>query len=85
VSIKVGDLAQTIFPAKCGCLTNIGHIFTVVEIREHNAYCPQCLKDLSKYVLAKSDHGIWFGVHRLKRIPPLDELEREQERKEITA
>jgi hypothetical protein len=89
MSIKVGDLVAVIhWPC---CNGDIGLVFNVTGLKPATGvggYCSHC-GDRSKHSTtcqnAINAKGSIFPVHWLKRIPPLDELEKEQERKEIAA
>jgi hypothetical protein len=83
--IKVGDLVVVVCLTDCGCRARIGSIGTVASFQDGEADCVDCHKTLGPYLSAKWTNGWWFGVHRLKRIPPLDEMERDQIVEELTA
>ena len=79
--ISAGDLVQIVRPAPCcGNEYGMGLIFRVVSL-DGNGHCMKC----GAYPLLGawgSRHGVIFS--RLKRIPPLDELEGEKRDEEIT-
>jgi hypothetical protein len=89
VSIKVGDLVMLI--KTCGCHTNTnvaGYISVVSKITAvTDMPCQNCGKQWPSSV--NFPIGKWgdacVPASWVKKIPPLDELEKEQERKEITA
>lgn len=76
--IKVGDLVVVVRRADCGCGTWMGYVGTVALFQGGTAKCVECRKVLGPYMSAKLTNGWWFAVHRLKRIPPLEELEGEK-------
>lgn len=83
--IKVGDLVQVVRPARCGCPTIIGgYVFRVDEIRKVAGCCTKCGAKVPVEQTAWGDQGA-VSIWRLKRIPPLDELEGEKRDEEITA
>lgn len=78
--IQVGDLVQVVKPPRCGCTTTLGLIFKVQGFEIVTGSCGTCRKYPSRDLLAESgipsDRGTYgFEPFRLKRIPPLDELE----------
>ena len=88
MSIKKGDLVMVVKSLhSCAApSTAMGKIFTVTRISHLAAtYCNGCYTPLGPQDVA---HGLPSGeqpLWRLKRIHPLYELEREQEKKEFTA
>lgn len=78
--ISVGDLVQIIKPIHCcGRGKSIGKIFTVHHFEPFVGSCGDCGTMGDGRMLAcpgQSWHG--YSVERLKRIPPLEELEREK-------
>ena len=81
--IQVGDLAMVVNPRRCSCPQNsLGRIIKVCAITpsiSDNWRCPKCWKVYKKLVgegpSAIDENGKKRGLYRLKRIPPLDELE----------
>lgn len=78
--INVGDLVVVVKPRpQCGCADRLGEIFRVTEIEtgEWGAKCLTCFKveDTTAYFSVAYGGSNSVGIHRLKRIPPLDELE----------
>lgn len=75
--IAVGDLVVIVRPRECGCTTAIGRVFRVSGLITDFHHCKNCGHKTwpRKYLLATGfeDHG--YSLNRLKRIPPLDELE----------
>ena len=76
--IQVGDLVQVIYPLPC-CKANgsFGLIFIVKHI-ERSTRCPLCKMDTShEFRAGNAEVGIGNGfvLSRLKKIPPLSELE----------
>ena len=87
--ISVGDLVQVVRPTKC-CDRHVGVIFTVTEICQSTGgpwYCPGCGASGISQGLFPYARGYANGVamRLLKRIPPLDELESEDKKEELTA
>ena len=87
--IQVGDLVVAIKPRGCGCPSSKTPIFVVTEITNADVRCADCNKLMSK-PSAKSGEishqtGKWIGceMRRLKRIPPLSELEGERTDEDI--
>ena len=74
-AIAVGDLVQIVRARTC-CAehTGWGKCFRVAEIHDIALYCCYCKTELPKQVYAFGE-GSGAEIHRLKRIPPLDELE----------
>lgn len=88
--ISVGDLVQVVRPPTCPEApvdSGLGHTFVVEGIRDHTAgMCAYC-NDLHTHgpaLFAADGNGLW-PLRRLKRIPPLGELEGEKRDEEITA
>src|SRR5690348_13823936 len=80
--ISVGDLVQVVRTPKCGCTTTLGLIFRVASFtHEEWTACGTCRAEGGSKVLADSSinspNGGTYGfeTHRLKRIPPLEELD----------
>ena len=87
--IKVGDLVQVIKQASCGCHEHLGHVFVVEEVLPAwaDGYCTKCRRTIipsGEMVAAWPDWG-YTELSRLKRIPPLSELESEKNKEELTA
>ena len=86
--IKVGDLVVVIKSNGCSCAApskTIGLIFRVNEIRlSHNARCGACKIPMEDTICAFGDldDGA-FDMPRLKRIPPLSELEGQRTEEKI--
>lgn len=85
--ISVGDLVQVIKPSTCcGYATSgIGEIFRVAVIRPRNGKCPNCGAWPGDIKAMADHHQMGYDTTRLKRIPPLSELEGEKRDEEITA
>ena len=73
--IKVGDLVVVVKPRGCGCTINLGRVFRVLNFGIWNARCSACRHILPKIFMAEADEIYAFEPYRLKRIPPLEELE----------
>lgn len=85
-AIKAGDLVMVVRPAKCGCWPGEHSVFVVRDIyHQASVRCASCWADLGSYSLAATSDGYQYGLHRLKRIPPLEELDKETRKEEITA
>jgi hypothetical protein len=76
--IQVGDLVVIAKPRRCGCNEVLGHIFTLTNIWHdiQNMRCPTCGSPVDGTSYAWLDGmnkscELW----RLRRIPPLSELE----------
>lgn len=90
--IKAGDLVAVVKPAAC-CTSGLGRIFRVVSLESKDVYgewaCRHCgakgVSGTTNASFAVEDGGQWHSIKRLKRIPPLDELEGVKGDKEITA
>lgn len=90
--IKVGDLVQVVKWPCCG--SHLGRIFKVGAmwngVSDVNG-CWQCsfIQSAGSPVIAgegsRDSDGFRAKIEYLKRIPPLDELERVSEREELTA
>ena len=84
--ISVGDLVQVVAPPLCpeGRDKWLGHIFTVRSIGSASMmprpWCSYCgsRDHLEGDVYAEDLPTRWFPLPRLKRIPPLEELEGEK-------
>ena len=84
--IRVGDLVVVVRPSQCsGSNHNLGLVFTVTDIKrggEIPGKCFFCGGDHPEYdfaLFAEMPDG-WIPLRRLRRIPPLAELD-EAERK----
>ena len=74
--IKVGDLVQVVRPQICGCNHSMGSIFIVDHIEGGPNICSGCGRKFADVLDAWQKGAQWAaGVHSLKRIPPLSELE----------
>ena len=89
--IKVGDLVVVVLPNGCrNCPdTSTGTVTTVREFRRYpgGSFCTRCDSSITDYLYeaAFCENGKQYGLHRLKRIPPLSELESEKRDERITA
>lgn len=77
--IAVGDLVQVVKPKPCcGSTASMGQIFRVANIRGGDwvlGPCWHCRADLCVPHAQDPADGLWAEISRLKRIPPLSELE----------
>ena len=86
--IQVGDLVVVVRQRRCGCYSkSYGAVFEVADIRAADDYRYYGCDHLSYLeVGAESTNKQHFvEISRLKRIPPLSELEGEKRDEEITA
>jgi hypothetical protein len=90
--IKVGDLAVIVRGNYCcNSSTNIGRVVRIAEIGISPAkWCGGCFSenDTTNYARLEGWNGDgngWMGIYRLKRIKPLDQLERDQIVEDLTA
>jgi hypothetical protein len=78
--ISVGDLVVVVrgMPC-CGALTKRNGLFFKVSAisPDNGAACDSCGK-IGGEMHAKDENGLRFDISRLKRIPPLSELESEK-------
>lgn len=84
--IKVGDLVQIVRARYC-CpeKTAWGHIFVVDAITTANSICIYCGRELGLQATAWTGDWCAAEVERLKRIPPLSELDDVQREEGIHA
>ena len=90
--IKVGDLVQIVKPSPCcGSYKNVGKIYTVAAVNATPPYthCAGCFKPRQPngYLRLSSDSPDNGHIEqwRVRKIPPLSELEGEKRDEEITA
>lgn len=85
--IKVGDLVVVVRPQVCcGSTKRLGAIFTAEYITGGANYCANCETKFSNSVDAWQRGMEWsMPVDRLKRIPPLNELEGVDEKETLHA
>jgi hypothetical protein len=87
--IKVGDLVVVVRANPCGCEDRIGLTFLVNDVFKtgRQAHCLTCgdVWDGGMRTLANYGGENTVNVKRLKLIPPLDEMERDQIVRELTA
>ena len=86
--IAVGDLVQVVRPTLCcGSTSTLGYIFRVDNFYsgpQGPRFC--CHRRVDEEVLARREKEYeGWEISRLKRIPPLEELERETRKEEIEA
>lgn len=89
--ISKGDLVQVVRPSTCtGDATEIGNIFRVVDIERGEVlkgmcfHCRKHHKDVGLWAMEDRGPRYWWPFYRLKRIPPLEELEGVLAQREIT-
>lgn len=87
--ISVGDLVQIIKPTHCCHNTDpIGEVHRVVSDRDRKPLmqCRFCLgiREHSHAITVAIDTGWYVDRDRLKRIPPLSELEGEKRDEKLT-
>lgn len=76
--IQVGDLVQVIKPSLCcNNITYLGDIFVVSAMEKKSSRrCLNCGKKYEPTIVVEGHQsGIGAFLYRLKRIPPLSELE----------
>lgn len=91
--IKPGDLVQVVAPSMCPAAplnAGLGYTYTVDETYPSSMTgraCGYCggEKHFPNAMGATDGHGAWYPFYRLKRIPPLDELDDVKQDEEITA
>ena len=79
--IAVGDLVVVVKATHCcGSLKNVGRVFRVLEFRSYDGKCAACgiAGDRSMLAFARPKPSNGYSLFRLKRIPPLGELEGER-------
>ena len=86
--IAVGDLVQVIKPGRCGCTKALGEIFVVAEVNRWAGWadCIVCGKTvIPPNILRARDaaDGTATELERLKRLPPLSELEGERTEEQL--
>jgi hypothetical protein len=76
-AIKVGDLVQVVRPRRCGCVGRLGKVFAVLSVHAcvGNMKCAQCGEIYPAIAYAQDEIGKTYDIERLKRIPPISELE----------
>jgi hypothetical protein len=91
VAIKAGDLVAVVKPARC-CSSFLGAHFTVTGFRIARAGTRWACLACGRFGTIEDDYQVADGhgdcgvaVERLKRIPPLDELEGEKTKEELHA
>ena len=85
--ISVGDLVQVFRPKLC-CGNGgdgIGQIFSVAKLFERASSCPFCGRSTRGVHAYAITHDRGYLVGRLKRIPPLEELEGEKRDETVSA
>ena len=84
--IKVGDLVMVFKPNHCGCSRSVGLVFRVkyIDRSKRSNWCVHCGHN---YAAEDQANDGEFGAQlwRLKRIPPLSELESEKREDELHA
>lgn len=80
--IQVGDLVQVVRASECGCTSTVGLIFRITEppswwISRCNTCGDRRMNTLLYESGISASNGSTYGFegYRLKRIPPLEELE----------
>lgn len=74
--IKAGDWVVVVKPTMCcGNTTAIGWVFEVAEVAlQKGMFCTHC-NHRGEWDAARNDRWDGFELSRLKRIPPLSELD----------
>lgn len=85
--ISQGDMVVVVKPRRCGFANTVGNIFIAGEIvfSKKRGRCVTCnAVTYPRGTLRTTNHkGNCIEVDRLKRIPPLDELEGERTKEDI--
>lgn len=85
MEIKKGDLVMVVKPSECcGSDESIGVMFVVSEVKTTKSRCIYCRK-VRMFDAAFKSNKLCCMISRLKKIKPLDELEREEKSVEVTA
>jgi hypothetical protein len=86
-AIKTGDLVVVVKPSLCcGNTKHLGTVVRVADVQHIDGRpCRYCGDDRSGLGAWDDDRVGWWDLPRLKRIPPLDELERDKIVEELTA
>ena len=87
MTIKAGDLVVVVKPTTCcGNSIEMGHIFRVSGVHFASGSCTKCAKYLGAvWYAAREGFNGGFLLPEIKKIPPLDEPEREDRKEELTA
>ena len=82
--IQVGDLVQIVRGTRC-CNKpgHVGLIYTVTRMKSSKWHCSHCNSEESELLVAGVGHMNGYEMSRLKRIPPLEELEGEKTEKDL--
>jgi len=91
--ISVGDLVYVARPRKCGCTHNLGLVFRVAKLLQvlegEMGKCRGCGERYrakgGSWMARGNEMNYAIGLFRLRRIPPLSELEGEKRDEEIVA
>lgn len=85
MEIKKGDLVMVVKPSECcGSDASVGKIFKVVGINNYLGKCISCRKERKIHAAYKTA-SVGCALTRLKKIKPIDELEREEKSVEVMA
>ncbi len=83
--IREGDLVMVVRPGRCGCTNSIGKVFRFTNITSYSpSVCAHCGKRHTAETAVLTPFGGWCSIYRLKRIPPLDQLDLIDQVKELT-
>jgi hypothetical protein len=84
--IQIGDLVLVLYPNHCGCGKAVGNIFRVAHIdtRPIRNRCGACNAIYGPEDQAGDGGNIRAQLWRLKRIPPLEELQGEKHHADIS-
>ena len=73
--IKVGDLVEIRYPQKCcGANKSKGNYFMVTGFYSGESMCSRCVRKTNS-VTAIGFNYLYTPLYRLRKVPPLDELE----------
>lgn len=85
--IKAGDLVVVVKPSVCGCDKTVGVIFKVTGFTANHFY--RCVNCGHRWTYPRGGvegyPGRQFDPRRLKRIPPIGELDDVKRDEEVTA
>lgn len=85
--IQVGDLVVVVAAPPCGCDESIGRVYRVGALVMDTSHCSVCGLVMLRGLLVEDADYPRFGAYpwRVRRIPPLDELESKRTEEELHA
>ena len=82
--IQVGDLVQVVRPTRCcGGTKTIGWTYLVMSFNSMDSYKCEACGAITRSPVADRGYGWGCTVDRLKRIPPLSELEGQRTQEDL--